>query len=135
MQGTLPFMAIKILFEGIKMPHCPTHDLESLFYILIWVCAMYEGPRNQERAFDNRDNPPLSSWYDNNADGLGFNADAKSRHCLSLKQFNARILNYFHPYFDDLKECCHTLWCLFFSDVGREARAVISHDDMCKILQ
>ena len=135
MQGTLPFMAIEILLEGVNIPHYPTHDLESLFYVLIWVCTMYEGPRNQEKVFGNKDCPPLSLWYDNNSGGLGFNADAKSGHCSSLGLFNVRVLDYFHSYFDDLKECCCKLWCLFFSGMEKETRADVSHDEMHKVLQ
>lgn len=42
------------------------------------------------------------------------------------------ILDYFHPYFDNLKDCCHELWHLFFGDTER---ADIGHDEMHKVLQ
>ena len=46
-----------------------------------------------------------------------------------------RIHDYFHPYFDDVKECCCELWCLFFGDMEKETREDVSHDEMCKVLQ
>ena len=82
MQGTLPFMAVEILLNGENVPHHPTHNLESIFYMLIWICTMYEGPRNQERVFRNKDHLPIFLWYNNTLGGLGFNSNAKSRHCL-----------------------------------------------------
>ena len=124
-------MAIEILFEGIKVPHHVTHDLESLFYMLVWICTMYKGPWNQERVFQKGEHLPLFLWYDNTLGRLDINADTKSRHCGTLAMFTMRILNHFTPYFDDLKECCQSLWSLFFS----EPRVDISHVEMCDVLQ
>ncbi|KEP48718.1 kinase domain protein [Rhizoctonia solani 123E] len=36
--GTLPFMAIDLLV-GAPPPHLYRHDLESFFYVLVWICA------------------------------------------------------------------------------------------------
>ncbi|EUC60699.1 hypothetical protein RSOL_361000, partial [Rhizoctonia solani AG-3 Rhs1AP] len=36
--GTLPFMAIDLLVEA-PPPHLYRHDLESFFYVLVWICA------------------------------------------------------------------------------------------------
>ena len=124
-------MAIEILFEGAKVPQCITHDLESLFYVLIWICTMYKEPWNHERVFHKEEHLPLFSWYDNTSGRLDINADTKSRHCGTLATFTMRILNHFAPYFDDLKECCLGLWSLFFS----EPRVDISHDEMHDIHQ
>ncbi|KAF8124268.1 hypothetical protein K438DRAFT_2002847 [Mycena galopus ATCC 62051] len=35
--GTLPFMAIDILDERTDVAHAPKHDLESFYYLLIWM--------------------------------------------------------------------------------------------------
>ncbi|KAJ1299361.1 hypothetical protein OPQ81_003772 [Rhizoctonia solani] len=36
--GTLPFMAIDLLAQS-PPPHLYRHDLESFFYVLVWICA------------------------------------------------------------------------------------------------
>ncbi|KAH7325241.1 hypothetical protein B0J17DRAFT_633180 [Rhizoctonia solani] len=36
--GTLPFMAIDLLVE-VPPAHLYRHDLESFFYVLVWICA------------------------------------------------------------------------------------------------
>ncbi|CAE6474389.1 hypothetical protein ACGC1H_006210 [Rhizoctonia solani] len=36
--GTLPFMAIDLLV-AVPPPHLYRHDLESFFYVLVWICA------------------------------------------------------------------------------------------------
>ncbi|KAG6853687.1 hypothetical protein C0991_002222, partial [Blastosporella zonata] len=40
--GTPPFMAIEILMRGAR--HRVHHDLESLFYVLLYLCTNWEGP-------------------------------------------------------------------------------------------
>lgn len=37
--GTMEFMAIEVLFD---INHTYRHDLESFFYVLIWLCARRE---------------------------------------------------------------------------------------------
>ncbi len=43
--------------------HSYYHDLESLFYVLIWVCTMYSGPRGalRDKTFDYKKSV-LSVW-------------------------------------------------------------------------
>ncbi|CAE6481567.1 unnamed protein product [Rhizoctonia solani] len=36
--GTLPFMAMDLLVQ-VPPPHLYRHDLESFFYVLVWICA------------------------------------------------------------------------------------------------
>lgn len=81
-------MAIGILLGGDKIPHHVTHNLKSLFYILIWVCTMYKGPGNQERASQPNEELPLSIWHKSQTT-LGHIGDAKSGHCSSLVAFNS----------------------------------------------
>lgn len=50
LQGTLPFMALKVIADfdirtnSVGITHNFRHNLESLFYILLWICIHYEGP-------------------------------------------------------------------------------------------
>ena len=131
MQGTLPFMAIQILQAGAKTPHRSTHDLESIFYVLVWICTMYTGPWDQERVFRRLEHTPLLSWCQHSTGGLSEIGDVKLGHCSTQEPFIDRILNNFTPYFDDLKPCCLQLRELFFAS----PRADVKHDEMRDILQ
>jgi serine/threonine protein kinase len=51
LQGTPPFIAIELLLFGV--PHRVAHDLESLFYVLVFICSHLGGPHN------TIGNPPL----------------------------------------------------------------------------
>lgn len=57
--GTMEFMAIEVL-QGID--HTYRHDLESFFFVLIWLCArrgwdLYENPRGRPKE------SVLTQWY------------------------------------------------------------------------
>ena len=131
MQGMLPFMAVQILQAGAKTPHRSTHDLESIFYMLVWICTMYMGPRDQERVFQRLEHTPLLSWCQHSTGGLSGIGDVKLGHCSTQEPFIDRILNNFTAYFDDLKPCCLQLRELFFAS----PRADVKHDEMRDVLQ
>ena len=43
-------MAIEILLEkGRTFHHCLRHDLESLFFVIIWICSHMEGPEVERK--------------------------------------------------------------------------------------
>lgn len=52
-QGTIPFMAIELLQEYITpnegFVHTFSHDLESLIYVFVWVCVLYQAPNEIRR--------------------------------------------------------------------------------------
>ncbi|KAF8274785.1 hypothetical protein EI94DRAFT_1713047, partial [Lactarius quietus] len=54
--GTKPFMAIDLL-RGDPTAHMYRHDLESLFYVLVWITTRFHN--GKEIA-----NPPLQDWAD-----------------------------------------------------------------------
>ncbi|KAH8109272.1 hypothetical protein DFH11DRAFT_1881375 [Phellopilus nigrolimitatus] len=66
--GTLPFMAIEVLQSHKngkpKHAHAYYHDLESVFYVLCWLCTVLEGPYNKERDSDNFDfeSSEITKW-------------------------------------------------------------------------
>ena len=45
-QGTIPFMSTNILLNYKKggVTHTASDDLESIVYILVWICVLYAGP-------------------------------------------------------------------------------------------
>lgn len=45
-QGTIPFMSSKILldYKNGTVAHSASDDIESLVYVLVWMCVLYAGP-------------------------------------------------------------------------------------------
>lgn len=45
--GTLPFMALALLKNPTNLPHLFRHDVESLFYVLVWIAVQYDERGNR----------------------------------------------------------------------------------------
>lgn len=52
--GTMPFMAVDLL-EKPPTVHMYRHDLESLFYVLVWITSRFHKGKEIEK-------PPLEHW-------------------------------------------------------------------------
>ncbi|KAK7013916.1 hypothetical protein R3P38DRAFT_2545724 [Favolaschia claudopus] len=102
--GTLPFMATQVLKQGPSLAqHQPHHDLESLFYVLIWICVHYVGPDNAERQnFDVRDTD-LRLWVS----GESYEAIGATKQATIQDEawWPQKVLFWFAPYFEPLKPC------------------------------
>jgi hypothetical protein len=67
LQGTGPFMALEVLNhadEGL-IRQKPKHDLESVFYVLLYICLRYDGPRGKmvdKNRQGQRSNPTIC-WF------------------------------------------------------------------------
>jgi hypothetical protein len=70
--GTMEFMAINVLLR--RQPHTYRDDLESFFYVLIWICVMYESTGHRRYVRDAQDEicPPtvLDGWSSAEAAGV-----------------------------------------------------------------
>ena len=102
---TVPFMAIEILCDGSKTKSRPTHDLKSLFYVLLWIYSNYSGPNN---SIPNDPKYKDMPWV-NNICHLNQISVIKARHISNEEHFTNRILDYYPPYFKDLKPCSSEL--------------------------
>jgi len=63
--GTAPFMARDLLQEGVAWPHFYRHDMESLFYILVWAAVHYSlenEEQNRTKINSGKIHPELSQW-------------------------------------------------------------------------
>ena len=115
MQGTPPFIAIELLQYGVA--HRVAHDLESLFYVLLFICTHLGGPHN------TLGNPPLygaadscthrssiKHWFcSTNLVELGH---AKFSHMIG--GFETFVLPFISPYFEPLREHLSLLWSTIF---------------------
>ena len=105
--GTVEFMAIQVLQ---KTAHTHRHDLESFFYVLLWICAR----RSWEVEFhcSSTDRPKdsrLRKWYTGTFEEI---AEAKQgyMHADGLKN----ILKEFPEAFDCVKPLCRKLRAILF---------------------
>ena len=103
--GTMEFMAIEVL-QGID--HTYRHDLESFFYVLIWLCA--------RRGWDLCGNPNgrpkesrLRNWYTGTFDQI---VDAKEHH-MGVDGFQ-KILMEFPQAFYRIKPLCINIRGILF---------------------
>jgi hypothetical protein len=105
--GTMEFMAIQVLQ---RVAHTYRHDLESFFYVLLWICAR----RAWEREFlcSKVDRPKrniLSKWYTGSFDDI---ADAKQGY-MHVDKFE-EIVKEFPQAFDRVKPLCKKIRRILF---------------------
>ncbi|GKU11172.1 unnamed protein product [Fusarium langsethiae] len=96
--GTMQFMAVEVLR---RVDHTYRHDLESFFYVLLWMCARqswHNGFAEQEER--SRQNL-LRKWEIGRFEDI---ADAKEGH-MTVNGLE-RILDEFPKAFDDVKPLC-----------------------------
>lgn len=111
MQGTAPFIAIELLIHG--SPHRTAHDLESILYVLLFICTHLKGPGCQVRdpplyGGDNKSIHPSSmkQWFA--ASHLATLGHLKFSHMMS--HFDTFILSAISPYFFPLKDYIGNFW-------------------------
>ncbi|PFH55760.1 hypothetical protein XA68_17659 [Ophiocordyceps unilateralis] len=108
--GTVQFMAVEVLR---KFDHTYRHDLESFFYVLIWVCARY----SWHKGFGSKEQPPseslLRKWE---IGSFHFIADAKEGHMTpnGLK----RIMAEFPERLNIVKPLCLRIRSILFGDAS-----------------
>ncbi|PFH46593.1 hypothetical protein AMATHDRAFT_7634 [Amanita thiersii Skay4041] len=129
--GTILFMSTGVL-KG-RGPHTAADDLESFFYVLIFICLEYSGPGRQRIWDDARDMPwDIYHTYLNHwllGEDLSRLAGGKACSLISESSFRADVLNEFPRYFQGLSPCLINLWEALFC-----SREAITHDIFMKIL-
>ncbi|KAI6013721.1 hypothetical protein BKA83DRAFT_4035192, partial [Pisolithus microcarpus] len=100
--GTILFMAIDLLQEYNSLSkdfmHTFSHDLESLIYVLIWICVLYQAP-NKIRCDWTIEQTCLKQWA-----LAKTTADIQALCDQKVSQLSMRsVLSDFTPYFEPLK--------------------------------
>ncbi|KAI5999608.1 hypothetical protein EDD15DRAFT_2160638 [Pisolithus albus] len=131
--GTIPFMAIDLLREynspSKDFTHTFSHDLESLIYVLVWICILYQAP-NEIRSDRTIEQTCLKHW-----------ALAKTstdiRHLWDQKvgQLSTRsVLSEFTPYFEPLKPAVTRLYKLIQSSCDSGDKSILNHAAVTEVL-
>jgi hypothetical protein len=126
-QGTLPFMSVEILNKGpvFKLPdgvtmkdwcHDAIHDIESLFWVITYICLVREGPgKNMLRKEllngdpDNKDLQRVIYRYFDTSEHCEILLNKQSLFIDHEKMDNDILLK-FHPYFEPLKGMMIQWW-------------------------
>ncbi|KIM77878.1 hypothetical protein PILCRDRAFT_11564, partial [Piloderma croceum F 1598] len=143
--GTGPFMAIEVLdTAGIEqIVQKPVHDIESIFYVLLHICILFNGPGNMKRTngdLEQYSSVAISSWFQMYARFREL-ADRKRG---QLANFEKRFLTRFSPYFHDLRPCVTSLWNILFPPIvstnGKDAlrdftSCAATHNEVLEVLR
>jgi hypothetical protein len=93
-QGTFPFMSID-LHDDPTTKHLPIYDLQSFFYVFIWICIIYKAPDQPCIELP----PILKHWTDLGHTNISAH---KLKHTLNSNWFRGSIGEAFTAYFADL---------------------------------
>jgi hypothetical protein len=109
LQGTLPFIAIELLITGV--PHRVVHDLESLFFVLLFICTHLDGPRKIHNPplyggkKESTHSSPMKAWLTmKDIRSLGFLKNG------AMIGFEENVLPHISTYFSPLKPHLIKLW-------------------------
>src|SRR5271168_2561023 len=109
-QETPPFMALEIMLKsGENVRHELRHDLESLLYVVFWLCNYMIAP-GVERELVDKNTPYIRGWCNMalSLQGLGH---LKLAHIVDAER---TILAEFTPYWEDFKPFAKRLLAEFF---------------------
>lgn len=107
MSGTMPFMAIGVL---CGLEHAYRHDLESFFYVLLWMC----GRRAWEKEFQcSIRDPPREGIFQNWYGSSATEAAALKQGYMDVDMFEYVPFE-FVPAFDCIKPLCKKVRTLLF---------------------
>lgn len=124
-------MAIELLLGKPGIRHTPQHDLESLFFVLVYLCTNLSGPgaiRTQDE-LQLHSTIPLSAWYkvSSTLHQIGIHKIG------TMCTFESNILHRFAPYFNELKPCVRLLYKAIYGDRYPGCPSNVSHEEIIQI--
>ena len=127
-KGTPPFMAIEILLQkGRTFHHSLRHDLESLYFVIIWICSHMEGPEVERK---DTAHLAIRKWSDMEAP-LQHLGHVKLAHVDDMEQ---TILPDITSYWEDLKPFIWQLKQAFFPVRAADPNCITA-EKMTEILE
>jgi hypothetical protein len=128
-------MALDILIgdPSVGIEHEPRFDLESLFYVLIYLCINLKGPENRVRPNGDMtgfSSFPVAEWF--RPDG-SFRRLGRAK-LSQLQTFNESIVPYISPYFKNLIPCIEKFQKAL-CPTGDSRKSPITHDQVINIFE
>ena len=126
-------MALDILLGPDEIQHEPRFDLESIFYVLVYLCINLKGPENRIRSnveMANFRSFPVAEWFTSEGSFRRLGRVKLSQ----LQTFEDSILPYIAPYFYDLIPCIkkfHKALC----PGGDSRKSPITHHQVITIFE
>ena len=142
-QGTGPFMSLEVLHTAgdDQIKQKPSHDIESIYYVLLYICLKFKGPNNTRRTSEDIKliSMPIDQWFD--AYPRFRKLGEKKR--AQLDDLQTRFIEKFPPYFDIVRQCMLDLWDILFPPsvagngaVSRNIRAcTATHNQVLAVLR
>jgi hypothetical protein len=125
-------MAIEALLAiNQTFVHKPQHDLESILYIILYICTLVHGPGLPQYELDPTHymSPPIFTWFcGDSAREIGY------RKLYHLKSYDVAILPYFTPYWCDFSPFVKDLIIACFS-MGTCLPNTFQYDQALRILK
>ena len=119
-------MSINVLLS--TQAHSAADDLESFFYVLLFLCLEYSG-LGRCRDWDIC-KTELRHWIEGDFAAIGA---AKSSDVMKALRFQTIVLDNISPYFQDLSTCLDNLRRYIFHESELSGHPV-THDGLIKIL-
>lgn len=122
-------MSTQLLFQNSSVQHSEKHDLESIFYVLLYICTMCQGPGKRWNGGD-RGNVyhPFGEWIDEETRWHGialFRMGQFSDADLTRKEVWKHITPYFAPLIPLLENFCDVIFRVVEVE-GRKQRCLSS---------
>lgn len=132
-QGTPPFMAIEaLLTPKNNFAHHPRHDLESILYVILYICTFTfgPGPRNQRPDHATPDTLAMKHWFATESISV-----IGSLKVADMCQYRLKIIPGFTGYWNDFVPFALELLDLCFPPAYNPACPnKLKHEQMLSIL-
>jgi len=125
-------MAIELLISQKSIFHKPCHDLESVFFVLVYLCTNLSGPGAPRllKEIQKLKSLPIAAWFSPMLSIQRLGIDKLG----DMLLFDQHILPYFSLYFQDLQYCALKLCKLFFPTMSSLlCPETVLHDAVIKI--
>jgi len=131
-QGSPSFMSIKLLLGNGTTEHSEKHDLESLLYVLLYVCTKYESPGKRNDGDYRHPDHPFGRRLEKQTDLYSIGCMRNLQICfLDLtKEMFKHVHLYFTPLIPLLENFCNTVFQL-----REEQRVFIPNGTHAKVLR
>jgi len=110
--------SVQIHSGNFKIKHTPVDNIESLFYVLIWIMILYDGPLGRERQNFDFESSILGKWSEGAIENLRVARNSKVAFVL---ESSPKVLeDSVSPYFHDLIPLAQDWWEIFREKYGSQ---------------